>query len=47
VARQCGQSAELESAIAAVRTEKETSFVAQHRATLDRELARMRSQPRQ
>lgn len=45
VARQCGQSAGLDAAVATVRTEKETAFVAQHRATLDRELARMRRQP--
>jgi hypothetical protein len=43
VARQCGQSAGLDNVIAQVRNEKEAAFVAQHRATLDREVARMRN----
>jgi hypothetical protein len=45
VARECGRSAGLDSTVAAVRIERETAFVAQHRATLDREVARTRSQP--
>ncbi len=46
VARQCGQSAGLDAAIAAARNEKEAAFVAQHKATLDRHAERMR-QPTQ
>ena len=46
VARQCGQNSGLDSTIAQVRVEKETAFVAQHKATLDR-LAAQARQPTQ